>query len=854
MPRFTSAPTVARNMAFSALLRSLTVVAGLAAVLPGQVPVKLPEPPPPDSATVAAQADSVRADSLRAAAVADTSGDTVSYAAARIRFRNDRFSLSEGALLKYKGSTLKADSIVYHSDDDIVEAFGAPVIEDPANPSILGYRMRYNLKNRVGTVYYGSSHRDGQMFYGNEIRRQQDGSVYIARADFTTCEEHPTPHYHFYSRRMIVSPEAQALSGPIVMNIAEIPVAVLPMIVMPLGKGRRSGLLQPKFGGDQTQGYYLQNLGYYWALSDYHDLLLSADIVEGSRGTFDQTNFNANYQWHKRYVWSGTVGGKLYVPEFQPDRAGGYIDFRNDLNITPDGRQTLKGSGRIQSDPEIVENNALSEQERLQQTANANLGYRRQFDKNNAVLNIDASQDYNLTQNHINRNLPNISFSASGPLVPQSEDSPPTVGEEPWYRSWTWNYYNRFNVNQVIRPTLGSVRGDSTTYTGYTDNISLTGKYTALDYVNFTPAINIRQLWSANERTGDTANPVRSAFDPEAGRYGHYFAAWSAGVTADTRIYGIAQAQGDPWFDRVTAARHTITPSVGFTFAPEIDTNRRLFTNPRIGGTPYQTEQKAVTFQLGNDVDLKVVRPGTALTPTDSTGSKPATTKPESYKLLSANSSLSHNFAQDVRPWSDMSSNVSLYLTRNVALNINATHALYDDYADSAARNALVSPVLKSWSFGWRKGLEIGGGLNSGLRVRDLRGLPTSDFSSTPWSASMAYNFAFSAQRVGNAGDGNPAERFFGLSELYNVNRTHSATAGLRFNPTQEWQISYDTEFNFTEGEFSRHNFAFERTIHCWRMNFSWTPVGVSQGWYFVIRIIDLPDIKLETRDTRPRG
>jgi hypothetical protein len=35
-------------------------------------------------------------------------------------------------------------------------------------------------------------------------------------------------------------------------------------------------------------------------------------------------------------------------------------------------------------------------------------------------------------------------------------------------------------------------------------------------------------------------------------------------------------------------------------------------------------------------------------------------------------------------------------------------------------------------------------------------------------------------------------------------------------------------------------------------MNFSWTPVGVSQGWYFVIRIIDLPDIKLETRDTRP--
>jgi hypothetical protein len=29
---------------------------------------------------------------------------------------------------------------------------------------------------------------------------------------------------------------------------------------------------------------------------------------------------------------------------------------------------------------------------------------------------------------------------------------------------------------------------------------------------------------------------------------------------------------------------------------------------------------------------------------------------------------------------------------------------------------------------------------------------------------------------------------------------------------------------------------------------------GIAQGWYFVIRIIDLTDIKLETRDTRPPG
>lgn len=866
MPRLTTACAVARFLTPSRRGRASSPPPGLkplsaatAAVfacalapLFAQSPVRLPEPARADTAS----ADSARADTLQSAP--SSSGDTVSYSATRIRFRSDRFSLAEGALLKYKGSTLRADSIVYHADDDIVEAFGAPVIEDPANPSILGYRMRYNLRNRVGTVYYGSSHRDGQIFYGNEVRRQEDGSVYIARADFSTCEEHPVPHYHFYSRRMIVSPDAQALSGPIVMNIAEVPVAVLPMIVMPLGKGRRSGLLQPKFGGDQSQGYYLQNLGYYWALSDYHDFQLSADIVEGARGTFDQTNFNAHYQWNRRYLWSGTVGGKLYVPEFQPDRAGGYIDFRNDLNITPDGRQTLKGSGRIQSDPEIVENNALSEQERLQQTANANLGYRRQFDKNNALLNIGVSQDYNLTQNLLKRDLPQITFSASGPLVPPSEDEVTGVGEDPWYRSWTWNYANNFNVHQQSIPTVNSRPGDTTTFMGYSDRLTLSGKYTALKYVNLTPSVNLSQLWSATERTGDSLNPVANAFDPLGGRYGHYFAAWNASLRAETRLFGLAQAADAPWFGRITAARHTITPSATFTFAPELDSNRRLYTNPRIGGQPYQSEQKAVTFGLGNDVDFKVVRPGTT---GDSVGT--SRVKPESYKLLSANSAISHNFAQDVRPWSDLNSDISLYLTRNVALTLNAAHAVYDEFRDpagyasqdpSSPANNLTAPILKNWGFGWRKGVEVAGGLNSGVRMRDLRGLPTGNFESTPWSASMAYNFAFNASRVGTAENGNAAEKFFGLSEIYNISRTHSATAGLRFNPTQEWKISYDTEFNFTEGEFSRHNFAFERTIHCWQMNFSWTPVGVSQGWYFVIRIIDLPDIKLETRDTRPRG
>ena len=65
--------------------------------------------------------------------------------------------------------------------------------------------------------------------------------------------------------------------------------------------------------------------------------------------------------------------------------------------------------------------------------------------------------------------------------------------------------------------------------------------------------------------------------------------------------------------------------------------------------------------------------------------------------------------------------------------------------------------------------------------------------------------------------------------------------------------MTYDTEYDFSQGRFSRHSFAFNRTLHCWDMDFRWNPVGLAEGWSFVIRITDLPDVKLESRDTKLR-
>ena len=72
---------------------------------------------------------------------------------------------------------------------------------------------------------------------------------------------------------MVVKPKETITARPVVLNIADVPVAVLPMIVAPLKSGRKSGLLTPKFGGDQVQGYYMSNLGFYYAPNDYWDAM-----------------------------------------------------------------------------------------------------------------------------------------------------------------------------------------------------------------------------------------------------------------------------------------------------------------------------------------------------------------------------------------------------------------------------------------------------------------------------------------------------------------------------------------------------------------------------------------------------
>ena len=93
------------------------------------------------------------------------------------------------------------------------------------------------------------------------------------------------------------------IATPVVFYIERLPLLALPYYIIPLKKGRHSGILPFTFGKFERGDRWVKNVGYYWAASDYLDWLGSVDYYD-IRRTF---TLNSRLNFVKRYVLDGFV-------------------------------------------------------------------------------------------------------------------------------------------------------------------------------------------------------------------------------------------------------------------------------------------------------------------------------------------------------------------------------------------------------------------------------------------------------------------------------------------------------------------------------------------------------------------
>jgi hypothetical protein len=761
--------------------------------------------------------------------IEDGSNDTLEYNAIDLEYSvlSKTFNLNNKAQLKYRTATLNGDTIIYNQKDKTIEVIGNPIFREISQPTLASYKMRYNLSTKVGEIIYGTSYMDNQQFNGTLIKAVtiqstdtlKEQRFLIERGDFSTCSNPEHQHYAFYSRRMVVKPKESVTARPVVLNMGEVPVAILPLMVSPMKSGRRSGLLTPRFGGDQSQGFFMNNIGYYLAPNDYWDTQLYANVVEGSTADFTKSNINSEVRYSERYMLDGFINATGYFNNgtFWQDYD---IHFRHSQNITPDRSKTLNGEGSFVSRQDLRQQNGIDEKTVLDQQANAEMTYYQKIGDNKNIT-VKTRQEYNLSTGLIRRQFPDIQFRASGPMF-ESDMSGENI-DPPFWEKINYSSSNHFN-NHIVR-AYDSLKADDTTayYTGFSGNLSLNYTGILFNVLNITPSLNLIGDWTAREYTSpdDPRNKnSRFAFDPSKSEWGQSYLKGNGSLQLATKLYGFWL----PEWGRFTGVRHTLSPTVGYTYAPELDTNKAFSPHPLLGQSAFQNKQETVNFRLGNDFDMKYLLASTD-TASESTDRDDLS---KNLRILTSNHSTSYNFAADSFQWSPINSTFGLQVLENYIFSVNTTHKVYHLFEDDPKKVRF--PQLTDWNYNLSYRFEWYGDFNAGLPSKK------NHYESKPWSAGVDYSFSFSSTRVGK--------------NTFKDDYRHYAMLSASINPTRKWNLQYSSQYSFEEGQFTTHSLQFFRELHCWKMDFTWRPAGAAPGWSFGIYVLDLPDIRLSASNT----
>lgn len=326
----------------------LALVAGLAQGVAAQVPAGQPGGVRPDPRRPAPRAaptreslppgaDSTRKDTalvhwLPPDSVANALMDRTGYVVVRYQADSVNFEArdrtialvgrpAERAVVQRDPTTIAADTIRYSDSTNKAIALGPAIVvretgRDDINAS---GRTTYDItaKQGIGTNirtveqsgerWVVSAHVGG--FAGDSATGE---STYGRDGTITSCED-SLPHYHFQSKQIKLVSKSMMVARPAVLYLQGVPVFWLPFVFQDIRSGRRSGVLTPRFGfaelvrNSPTYRRTIENVGYYFALSDYTDLSVSLDWRSAARANdadpgWLRLNSQLHYNWRNRFL------------------------------------------------------------------------------------------------------------------------------------------------------------------------------------------------------------------------------------------------------------------------------------------------------------------------------------------------------------------------------------------------------------------------------------------------------------------------------------------------------------------------------------------------------------------------
>ncbi|NHL02080.1 putative LPS assembly protein LptD [Flavobacterium turcicum] len=847
------------------------------------VPVITPKP------VVVVATDSIKKDSLKPKkAFLD---GKVRYKAehyVKIDQKKKQITLYDQAELYYEDVELKSGKIIMDYEKNEVyagrlkDSTGAytqyPNFKQGANV-VEPDSIRFNFKTKKALIWNSRSDQ-GEFKIKAAVTKKENDSVYFLKgARFTTSKDVDNPEYYFQTNKVKFIPGKKVVTGLTNMVIANVPTPIaLPFAFFPMSKENSvSGLILPSYNDSNTRGFSLQNLGYYFALSDNYDLTVLGDYyTNGSYGM----RFESAYA--KRYSYRGNINVRF---ENLITSERGYPDYskQNIYNIQwshakdskANPNSTFSASVNLGSSRYFQQSiNQVNIGSNLNNTLSSSVSYSKTFNTVPQLrMSLTATHSQNTQTQEINMTLPTLQVSVDR-IYPFSSKDGPRKG-----------FIKNINLQYNLNGRNSIVTNDSLFFkpqmfrdarVGFQHSIPLSTNFKLFKYFSATSSINYEEIWTTKtiERSFDVdqsqvVDKTVNEFDA--------FRTYNFSTSIGTTIYGTFNFGENK---KIKSIRHVMRPSVSYGYTPSFEkyydtyatdasgTMRQQYTRFENGlyGAPGLNNANTLGFDLSNTFEAKV---------TDKDSTK---VEPKKIMLLNnLNLSTSYNLDADgvtslafapIRVSGgtnlfDNKMNVNFGATldpyaidnsgnRINVFNINNGGSLFR----MTSSNMTINYSLSSQGKDKKKKDKNSLSQRNGGREDDLFGTNTdlgdsrkSQFddeeedegedkiaeffnAKLPWDMTFAYSLTY--------GNNNRENQIIGNSIMI------SANADL----TPKWKAGISTGYDFVQKGVTFTQLRFERDLLSWRMDFNWSPFGENANWGFFIGIKSgiLSDIKWDKR------
>ncbi len=765
------------------------------------------------------------------------------------------------ASIFYDDIELKAAYIEVDMEQNILYAEGVTdttgtIIGQPVftqgNETMQAKSITYNVKTEKGFIKGLYTEQEEGYLHSQSTKKDPSNAISLYRGKYTTCELED-PHFYLWLSRGKVIPDKAIIAGFSFLVIEDIPLypVMIPFGFFPSSKEKASGFLIPKFGEENSRGFFLREGGYYFAFNDYFDLALKGDVY--SKGTWlvgAQSKYRVRYKYNGSFnlAFSKVVAGEPELINYHESN-----EYKIQWNHSQDAKARPNSNFTASVDFTSMGNqrfNSTTPEEYLTNRTSSSISYRKTFANTPFSMSMNLKHTQNTSDSIVDLTLPQMTLNMSR-IFPLRKKS--SVGKAKWYENigitYSGNFENRVRAHDsvIFTPLVKDYLKN-----GIKHSIPLSTSIKVMKYFNLSPSINFTDRMYFNATYKDTASyllngQVRDTIvnREEKGFYNIYDYSYSLGL--GSTLYGMFQFKGK----YLKAIRHVATPSVSMSFRPdfqqekwgfyEVDPSKSndtatFYYSPfkdGIYGIPGVGKSGSVSFSLNNNVEMKVAN------------KKDTVSGETKVKILeSLNLSTSYNMLADEFNWAplNISARTTLFKVLNITMSATGNFYAIDDstgkdinvflYKQNPGQLFRITSARAATGFSFNSNTLFGKESsetkepnqeqpNEGLipnQAHQHTHQYEYDYFKIPWNLRVDYSLSY-------------AER----GKTSDITQTLGFSGD--FSLTPKWKIGFRSGWDFKAKDFSYTNFNLSRDLHCWVATLTLVPFGRQQHYNFAIGV-----------------